>query len=228
LRFELDLHVHSRRSHDSLSRPKAIIRAAARNRLDGLAVTDHGTIKGALEVRRFAAGEHIEIIIGEEVATDLGDIIGLFIEEEIRSRDAFEVIDLVHSQGGIAVLPHPFRGHRRVEELAAVADLVETFNSRASQSMNTGAAELARTFSKPCVGGSDAHSVSEIGNCRTVVTGDDLRSAVAKGASEVSGRRTRPGTEAVSQAISSMRRGELHRVPLHLGKAVLDRLGSRN
>lgn len=225
MKFELDLHVHTCHSVDSLSKPKAILRAATAKKLDGIAITDHDTIKGALEIRQLAASGPVQIIVGEEVSTDLGDIIGLFVKEEVRTRDAFEAVDMIRSQGGISVLPHPFKGHRRVEELAAAVDLIETFNSRASGKMNSDAAALARSLSKPCSGGSDSHSVSEIGNCRIVVAGEDLRSAVEKGAAEISGTMSRRGVESVSQAAASLRRGHLHKVPLHLGKAALRRLG---
>ena len=78
--------------------------------LDGIAVTDHNSIKGAVEVVKQAPSE-VYIIVGAEIKTTIGEILGLFLNEEISSSNPLEVIDEIRDQGGLIILPHPFRTH---------------------------------------------------------------------------------------------------------------------
>src|SRR5262245_37400819 len=109
--ISLDLHVHSCFSFDSLARPEQIIWEAKHKGLNGLAITDHQTIEGALATIKLNPDPDFLVIIGAEYYTQAGDIIGLFLREEITTRDPLELIDEIHRQGGIAVLPHPYHGH---------------------------------------------------------------------------------------------------------------------
>ena len=79
--------------------------------LDGIAVTDHNTIRGGVETEKSNKSQ-LEIIIGSEIKTEYGDIIGLFLNEEIKSTTFWEVIDEINSQSGLVVLPHPFRKNK--------------------------------------------------------------------------------------------------------------------
>src|SRR5262249_26452996 len=94
----VDLHVHTCFSFDSLSSPDEVLRSAKRAGLQGVAVTDHDTIKGALETRARNHDSDFVVIVGCEKATDAGDMIGLFLREEIRSYRALDVIDEIHEQ----------------------------------------------------------------------------------------------------------------------------------
>lgn len=158
-----DFHIHSKYSFDSISDPKDIIKVAKKRGLDGIAVTDHDTIKGGLETSKLCKGKNFFVIIGEEIHTDMGDIIGLFLNEEIKSRRCLEVIEEIKGQGGVTVLPHPFRGHKNIEEIARHVDLIEVFNSRCSFEGNKKAEMLAEKIKKKVIAGSDAHSLREIG-----------------------------------------------------------------
>ena len=102
-----DFHIHSKFSYDSLLSPKRIVRVAKKRGLDGIAITDHDTIKGALEASKF--NDSIYVIIGSEIRTEKGDVIGLFLNEEITSKYFDEVVDEIKSQGGLVVLPHPYK-----------------------------------------------------------------------------------------------------------------------
>jgi len=111
-------------------------------------------------------------IVGEEVRTSEGDIIGLFIDATISAgRAAEEVCDLIHGMGGLTYACHPF-DQRRVgfdpERLVALAprlDVIETHNSWAGDAANRAAAEICRELGKVAAAGSDAHAASELGRC---------------------------------------------------------------
>lgn len=159
-----DCHIHSKYSHDSLMRPGQILKQAKKVGLTGVAITDHDTIRGSLEARRLEKEIGVTVIPGVEVLTDFGDIIGLLVNEEIRSRGWDEVIDEIREQGGVAVLPHPYREHPDDPELAKAVDLIEVWNARSTVEQNERALELARRLRKPGIYGSDAHTYAEIGN----------------------------------------------------------------
>jgi predicted metal-dependent phosphoesterase TrpH len=112
------------------------------------------------------------VIAGEEVKTAEGvDVIGLYLREEIpKGTPARETIRRIHSQGGIAYLPHPFApgkggGGRLADELAPSCDVIEAFNARLHDpALNRRADELAARLGKPRGAGSDAHTVRVVGN----------------------------------------------------------------
>jgi predicted metal-dependent phosphoesterase TrpH len=190
---EFDLHVHSRYSFDSPSKPEDAVKRAARLRLRGLSVNDHNSLRGGLAAARFAKKSKLELVVvpGEEVKTSAGDVLGLFLNEEILTRDAFEAIDLIKQQGGLAVFPHPYRSHDPllIGKIARRVDVIETANSRSYFGGNGRARELARGLRKPECGGSDAHLLCEIGLARTLFSkeiGDveELRKALKGGLAE--------------------------------------------
>lgn len=164
-----DSHTHSNYSHDSLMRPERILKQAKKMGLTGVAITDHDTIRGSLEAKRLEKEIGVTVITGVEVLTDSGDIIGLFVNEEIRSRRWGEVIDEIREQGGVAILPHPYREHQNVSELAKAVDLVEIWNARSTVEQNERAVQLAGELQKPGLYGSDAHTYAEIGNVNVQV-----------------------------------------------------------
>jgi predicted metal-dependent phosphoesterase TrpH len=97
------------------------------------------------------------------VKTQFGDVIGLFVENEIKERDFFKLADKIKEQGGLVVLPHPYKKHRLEQEFLERIDLIEAFNSRESKSSNEKAEALTAKLSLPFVTGSDAHFPREIG-----------------------------------------------------------------
>lgn len=150
--------------------PKQIVKLALRKKLGIVAVTDHDTVRGGVETLKLAEGvQGVIVVPGVEVKTSEGDVVALFIEEEVKRRGFFEVVDEVVEEGGILVLPHPYRGHEDVEGLARCVDAVEVLNSRSSRCQNLRAAELARRLGKPMVAGSDAHSSFELGRAYTLL-----------------------------------------------------------
>lgn len=168
--MRFDLHLHTFRSRDSLASYEAIIAAVQRCGLDGIAVTDHNTIRGALELAELAP---FPVIIGEEVRTDAGEVIGYFLSEEIpRGLSLDATIHRIRAQGGVITVPHPVDRVRRssaigqaaLEHIVEQVDAIEILNARCTFAAdNLLAASLAAKHHKLCTAGSDAHAAYEIG-----------------------------------------------------------------
>jgi predicted metal-dependent phosphoesterase TrpH len=211
----LDLHNHTSWSFDCSVDPARAVRTAKARGLDAIAITDHGEIGGALEARAAAAGE-ILVIVGEEIDTDAGDILGLFLREKIVTEDAMEAIAAIHAQGGVAVLPHPFSKSASIDDRVARAlDACEGFNARHSKIASIEGtepepriAEFAKRFDLSLTAGSDAHFVREIGRGRTIVSAGSLeeaKQAILAGNTVLSGRRSSPFNLLASAALRSLR-----------------------
>ncbi len=162
-------HIHTRNSYDSLLKPREIVNYAIKNKIDVLFITDHDTIKGALDVKDYVKkrGLNIKVIIGAEYKSNIGDITGLFLKKEVISRDYKELIKEIKKQGGMVVLNHPFCGHdlNRIKELTnKEVDFVEVFNSRCSVEKNKKALDFAIKKRMKKIYGSDAHLRRELGN----------------------------------------------------------------
>ena len=168
--MKADLHVHTCHSKDSTSSPEDIVKHCLKVGINCLAVTDHDTISGALEMKRTAP---FKVIVGEEVLTTGGEIIGLFLKEEIPPHlTPEETVGLIKAQGGLVCIPHPFdrfRPHSRLrldalEKLLPDVDMIEVHNSRTFlQRDSLRALQFAQKHGLPVTVGSDAHVVSEIG-----------------------------------------------------------------
>lgn len=183
-----------------------MVRTAASRGLTHLAITDHDRIDGALEARERAAKEApgLEVLVGQEIRTTAGDLIGLFLEDSIPPGLApAEAIAEVRRQGGLVGVAHPFdrfrgsvgRGDAETfEALAGGLDWIETWNARLMVGDgNARAAELAARLGIPGVAVSDAHTTLEVGIAATIVSGDPstaagLRAALAGPIELVTGR----------------------------------------
>lgn len=159
-----DFHIHSKYSFDSTMDPKRILKIAKSKGFDTVAITDHNTIKGAVEAKKFETDLGIQVIVGSEIRTDIGDLIGLKLEREIENTSWKLVISEIKEQGGFVVLPHPYRSHTMVNEVAKKVDLIEIWNARCNFEQNNKALELASSLNCNVIMGSDAHNYSEIGN----------------------------------------------------------------
>jgi predicted metal-dependent phosphoesterase TrpH len=165
--LRVDLHLHSRYSHDSSTTLESLIDRARECTLERIALTDHNTVEGALRLAQMAPDL---AIVGEEAKTREGEVIGLFITRRIppylRPEDA---MDLIHEMGGVVYVPHPLdrsRSHysgERLVELAPRIDVLEVYNPWADAAANTAAAQLAAELGKLTATGSDSHGVAEIG-----------------------------------------------------------------
>ncbi len=193
----VDLHCHTRASFDSLSAPATVARVAAERGLTHLAVTDHDRIDGALDVRA-AAPAGLTVIVGQEVRTLAGDLIGLFLERAIPpGLSAADAIAAVREQGGLVGMPHPFDRFRgsllrdaAMASLGPLVDWVETHNARLVGAGNDRAATYALDNGLPGVAVSDAHTVMEVGVAYTALDGDPstpagLLAALGRGTAEL-------------------------------------------
>ena len=185
--FHFDFHIHSSYSFDSLSSPQKILKFAHKRGLNGISITDHDTIKGSI-VAKSIKQDKVSVIVGSEISTDCGDLIGLFLTEQIVSRQFEEVIDEIKDQGGIVVFPHPYR--RKiipVHEQICRLDVIEGINGRCSKKENINGEILSKRTGKQMIAGSDAHFLWEIGrvftccpyiNCSNT---DEIRRVLLKG-----------------------------------------------
>jgi predicted metal-dependent phosphoesterase TrpH len=165
--LRVDLHLHSSYSHDGQSSLQELIDRSRECGLDRIALTDHNTVEGALELARLAPGL---AIVGEEVKTREGEVIGLFITGRVTPfLMAEEVMDLIHAMGGLTYVPHPLDRRRanfrpeRVVKLADRIDIIETYNPWCETAANAAAAKLAADLGKVTASGSDAHGIQELG-----------------------------------------------------------------
>ncbi|HET8567392.1 MAG TPA: PHP domain-containing protein [Candidatus Limnocylindria bacterium] len=164
------MHTHTEFSPDSTFRLARYAERAASVGLGAVCVTDHNTIDGALRLREMDVP--FTVIVGEEIYSRDGEIIGLYLTEAVPPHlPAEETIDRIHAQGGLAYIPHPFSRNRMrhltLDALGALAkkiDAVEVFNAREiAGASNEKALAFAVSHGLPGGVGSDAHRRSELG-----------------------------------------------------------------
>ena len=192
-----DVHVHTKYSGfgqykalkfpESISRPEDVVDIARKIGLRVLCITDHNSVKGGLRAREYAKRyDDIEVVVGSEIKTIEGEVIGLFIEEDVpMNLPAVEAIENIHRQGGLVVAPHPFSRH-----VPALGPLVDELDIDALETLNGGhldgyanamAKEHAKCGKWAEVGGSDAHSIGQLGCSHTTFPGqtaEDFRRAI--------------------------------------------------
>lgn len=177
--MKYDFHTHSNYSFDGVIEPKKLVKTAIKKNLSGIAVTDHNTIQGGLKAKEFET-ENFEVVVGSEITTERGEVIGLYLSEEIHSKTYLDVINEIKEQNGIVVLPHPFddtRGNGTNPKIQDVelADYIEVFNSRClREKFNAEALDYAQKYHVKKIAGSDAHFPHEIGSAGVDTDTDDL------------------------------------------------------
>ena len=167
-----DLHMHTHWSHDCSIEVDELLDHAEAEGLGAIAITDHNVFGGALEAVERARGRDLIVIPGEEVKTDdQGEVIGLFLREEIpRGMSFSETVAAIREQEGVVYLPHPFDRmhaipfpatlHRHLHEL----DVLEVYNARLLfEGYNDEAVRFARKYGLPAGAGSDAHVLQGVG-----------------------------------------------------------------
>lgn len=207
-----DLHLHTRHSDGAPTVRELLDHVAARTALDVIAITDHDTITGALEAREMACQRHypFEIIVGEEVTTRQGHLVGLFLSERVApGLSARETVAAIHAQGGLAFAPHPFlRCHQdegRAITMVGLGEVVRELDLDAIETINgapflghanrQAAAYNAGITRLPTVGGSDGHIAAAAGKGYTRFPGKtahDLRAAIEAGQTEARAQRYTP------------------------------------
>ena len=193
--MKYDLHIHSKYSSDGILDPEKIVKISMKRGLNGIAITDHNTIEGGLKAEKYE-NEDFTVIAGSEIMTERGEIIGFFLEEEVKSKDVQEVISEIKEQNGIVIIPHPFDELRHSafhpkEEDAKFMDCIEGFNSRCVfQKYNEKAVEFGMKHCLVIIAGSDAHFSNEIGNAGIITETEDVREALMKNDIKIFGKRS--------------------------------------
>lgn len=200
-----DIHVHSKysglarlgflRFPESVTEPRDIVKQANLASLNLVCVTDHNTLHGGLKAREYEKDfPGTEVIVGEEISTRDGEIIGLFLQEEVsKGLSAIETIEMIRAQDGIVVSPHPFSKH--VPALGLKVDMLsidglEVLNAgHVDGYANNKATQHASSGRWALMGGSDSHSLNTIGCAYTEFEGnggEDFRRQILD-------KKTRPG-----------------------------------
>ena len=197
-----DLHLHTDFS-DGLNSPRQVVKAASKAGLEIIAVTDHDTMEGAFRAQEYSLRRPdlgVRVILGEEVSSLNGHIIGIFLKKFIPPRlPAKRTVQIIHDQGGLAILAHPFHlytgknsDHARAVDLLHEIpfDGIETMNHGDALSFwsNKKALKMLDQYRLAPIGCSDAHNTRFIGMGYTEFEGEtteDLRAAILA-------RRTKP------------------------------------
>ncbi|HEV8250951.1 MAG TPA: glycosyltransferase [Gaiellaceae bacterium] len=167
-----DLHLHTSWSHDCGIEVADLLDHAEAEGLGAIAVTDHNVFGGALEAAELARGRDLVVIPGEEMKTrDQGEVIGLFLREEIPRGMSFgDTIAAIKSQGGMVYVPHPFDRLHSIPDAAtlhrhlAEIDVFEVYNARLLfENYNDEALRFATKYNLVPGAGSDAHVLQGVG-----------------------------------------------------------------
>ena len=188
--WQVDLHLHTQRSKDSLLAPDRLLAAARRAGMSRIAVTDHNSARAALEL---AEREPDYVIPGEEILTTCGELLAYFIHEEVPpGLTPRAAIDRLRAQGAVISVSHPFdrlRGGRwALQDLQAIAphvDALEGFNARCIFAADNARAQAFALHSGlPMTAGTDAHAAWEVGRAGLVLppfaTPEELREALRR------------------------------------------------
>ena len=182
-----DLHMHTHYSKCSNLKPETILKLAKKLGLNGIAITDHNEIKGALEVKKLNKDKNFEVIVGEEISTNCGDVLVYYLDKKIEEIDFFAAVRQARNQDALVILPHPFRttlvsNHKfqlPLEQVKKKIDAIECFNARTLPGDNKKANAAAERLGIAKTAGSDSHFFFEIGTAFSIFDGD-LRSAIKK------------------------------------------------
>ena len=192
--LKYDLHMHTHYSKCSSLKPETMLKLAKKYKLDGIAVTDHHEIMGALEVKKLNKDKNFEVIVGEEISTNYGDVLVYYLSKKIDETDFFAAIDEARKQNALVVLPHPFRttlvhNHKfklPLEKVKNKIDALECFNARTLPGDNKKANDAADKLKMAKTAGSDSHFFFEVGTAYSIFDGD-LRSAIKRKKIDVDG-----------------------------------------
>lgn len=186
--MKMDLHCHSEASSDCITPISRLPERCLRRGIRVQAITDHNEIWGAQKLKELVEekGYPLTVIVGEEVSTAEGEIVGLFLEEKIEAGLSPEdTVAQIREQGGLVLLPHgfdPLKRFRLKEDARAriedEIDIVETFNARISRPRwNREAVAWAETMGILMSAGSDAHTLADIGSAWVEVEERPVRNA---------------------------------------------------
>jgi predicted metal-dependent phosphoesterase TrpH len=193
------MHIHSLASDGTASAAQILEHVDRHTDLNVMAIADHERIEAAVECQRLARarGSRVEVVVGEEVTTRSGHLLGFFLQARLKRNERLEdTVAEIHEQGGLAIVPHPFsaftlgmrrhailRVHQSSDPLV-YWDALEGYNpSTAGRYGRAATLRLAAELGLPIVGNSDSHTLDTIGDGRTYFPGstaDDYRRALVE------------------------------------------------
>lgn len=201
--MKVDFHIHTSHSRDSLIKPETLLKIARQKGLS-VAVTDHNTTSGWAAVKKLAKGYCVDVVYGEEIKTThngnrAGELLGLFMQEPVKSTEYLEVIDELKAQDAWLAVPHPFdhlrMNFKHLNKVLKKVDCIEVFNSRCWRAkFNNQAKEFAEKKGIPGIAGSDSHTPEELGNAYVEVEAQNLEEArkkILKGKVSIFGKRAK-------------------------------------
>lgn len=173
--YKIDLHTHSEASPDGGISAEKYAYALQNETLDYIAITDHDRIDFALGLHN-ALGD--KIIVGQEITTNEGEIIGLYLKESVKAHtSAKKAATSIRAQGGLVYIPHPFETTRKglqqetLDRIVDLIDIVEVQNGRAiSKKQSIQAATWAKIHGKTGAASSDAHGAKGLGHTYSIVS----------------------------------------------------------
>ena len=202
-----DLHIHSSYSDGMPTIEQILKYTELHTDLDVIAITDHNVIDGSLRARDLWAKAfyRFDFIVGEEISTNEGHLLALFIEKHVPPHLSLErSIDLIHDQGGLAIVVHPLHPLLRISCQRAVLDRIHANKDLWLDGIETWNAGLCGLYTNPItmranrqrygwseVGNSDAHTLNGIGRACTLFQGStalDVRTAIQSGLSTPVGK----------------------------------------
>ena len=198
----MDSHIHSEYSPDSKSKIEDIFKTAKKREIDIIGISDHNTVEGSRAARQLnKKDDELFVVPSIEISSLEGHILGFGCEENIkRDLPAAETIDLIHDQGALAIIPHPYCFYRhgllcKADYNDLKIDAIETKNARFIVGYCNGKAKkLSKQENLPGLGASDAHYYKFVGDCYTNIDCekdiDSILKAIKKGKVSESGKGT--------------------------------------
>lgn len=169
-----DLHIHTTLSHCSQLRLEQILSHASAKGLNGVCITDHHSMAGGQAVPEGVQANGLCVIFGMEYSTRAGDFLLFGPFERLRAGlSARALLEHLQRTGGVAIAAHPFRSQRQVDEdliKEGLCSIIEGVNGRNTEEENQRVLRWQRQYQVRLVGGSDAHSLAELGRVPTRFT----------------------------------------------------------
>ena len=180
----IDLHVHTKAfSTDSMMDPDEAIKEAKKIGLDGICITEHNKVWEVEEIQRLSQRYGFLIINGVEVDTVEGHVLVFGLHMDFKKvLHVHDLREMVNQEGGVIIAAHPFKGFRAFgfsdlslspeqgsqRPIFRSVDALEGFSGKTTEKESHLAQEVAQILGMKVTGGSDAHSLEELGKCVTV------------------------------------------------------------
>ena len=177
--LKMDFHIHSYYSDDAIGSPKEIVKSVKNKGLQGMAITDHNTVKGGLAGQKFSSKTFL-IIPGIEISTKDGHLLALNVTKNIpKGLPLQETIERILNEGGTPIIPHIYRTmsgvkEEKLREVKKDIKAIEVYNGCSQPSTNLKTAKLAKKYTLGGTGGSDSHDPRYAGYAYTLIDSTDI------------------------------------------------------